>query len=180
MVREIPLSQGKIALVDDEDFDRVNQFKWCAAATSSSRTWYAMRGDYTGSKPRTIYLHRFILDAPSDMDVDHINHNGLDCRRENMRLATTSQNCCNRRKNVGSKFRFKGIQARRNRFAVRVPFDGRLVHFRTYATQEEAARIYDAVVARLRGEFAHTNFPDIDPDADAIAARLIAEKGLAA
>lgn len=175
-MRAIPLTQGKYALVDDEDYERVSQFKWTAKEATQGCTWYA----YRRARGRSIHLHRFILDAPANLHVDHKNHDGLDCRKNNMRLATPLQSTWNRRQRSDSRMQFKGVVRMKGKYTPKVYVGEHQVYFGTYNNQEDAARVYDAVVTRLRGEFAHTNFPDIDPEAAAIADRLLAKKGLAA
>src|SRR4051812_204373 len=91
MVREIPLTQGYVALIDDEDYERVAARKWHVTNTGKS-TPYAGTMVRRGKRIR---LHRFLLDAPAGLLVDHRNRNGLDCRRENLRLATHAQNQSN-------------------------------------------------------------------------------------
>lgn len=82
-VREVPLSRGLVALVDDEDLEPVSQYKWCALASRNDR-FYAITRPLIAGKQRTWYLHRFILDLPPELEVHHLNGNGLDNRRENI------------------------------------------------------------------------------------------------
>lgn len=89
-MKEVPLTQGKVALVDDIDWPLVSAQKWRAAFIVDR--WYAV-GTVDGNN--NTYLHRFITDAPRGTEVDHINHDDLDCRRENMRITTRSQNAQN-------------------------------------------------------------------------------------
>lgn len=171
-MKKIPLTRGKVALVSDEDYERVAEKKWTAAR--NKYTWYAMHyyRDH-GGKVRAIYMHRFILNAPPTIRVDHRNRNGLDNRRCNIRLATAIQNGHNRRKDSSSKQQFKGVIERGGRHYVRLKVGERVQSFGGYPDAEAAARVYDAIATRLRGEFALTNFPDIDPTADDLAAELI-------
>lgn len=102
MSKEIPLTRGYVAIVDDQDFDRLSQYKWQYSKRATSH--YAT----TDIGHKKIYMHRMIMDAPDDMTVDHINGDGLDCRRVNMRLATHRQNVINRLRllpNTASKYR---------------------------------------------------------------------------
>ena len=87
--RRIPLTQGKYAIVDPEDFERLNKYKWYAV--KDSRTFYAYRNKRVGKKYISLGMHREILDPPGHLVVDHINHNGLDNRKANLRLATSAQ-----------------------------------------------------------------------------------------
>lgn len=147
----VDLTQGQHALVSPEDVARVAQHNWCALKISGS--YYAMRkeGD------RSIYLHRFVLDGeiPDGCDVDHANRDTLDCRRENLRIATRRQNNLNRRGRHNVSSRYKGVTAKGGRWIARVDQK----HVGSFASEEEAARAYDAVAAREHGEFACLNFP---------------------
>lgn len=99
-MKEIPLSQGKVALVSDEDFEALNSFKWTATRNSKrhhSPKWYAHRKAYREGKRRTVYLHievvrRQGIDIPPGLVVDHIDGDSLDCRRENLRVVTHYEN----------------------------------------------------------------------------------------
>ena len=95
MSKKIELSKGKCALVDNEDYERLMQYKWCASKTKIG--YYSIRKDYTSGKQKTILMHRIIMDCPKGMIVDHINHNALDNRKENLRICTNSQNLMNQR-----------------------------------------------------------------------------------
>lgn len=97
-MRELQLSRSKVALVDDEDFERVSQHKW--AATPARNTWYGVTNvKRSDGGPTTLSLHRLILRLPPGRvpEVDHVDGNGLNCRKQNMRLATHAQNMQNRR-----------------------------------------------------------------------------------
>lgn len=97
-MKQIPLTQGKFALVDDEDFDRVNQFKWTASLESRGKKWYAIRQITQGGRPYKIRMHRFILGLPiglldpSHRVVDHLNHDSLDNRKSNLEIITQEEN----------------------------------------------------------------------------------------
>ena len=103
-MRVIALTQGKVALVDDEDYECLMAMgSWCAVIRSSG--WRAQ----TQHNGKLQYMHRIILDAPSNLEVDHINHDTLDNRRCNIRLCTRSQNMQNQRKSSGKSSKYKGV-----------------------------------------------------------------------
>ena len=161
-MREVQLTQGYVALVSDEDYERVARYRWRALTGKNHTKVYACRDarpHRRGQKRELVLLHRFILDAPPDMDVDHENGDGLDCQRENIRLATRSQNnansCLSRRNTSG----FKG--------AYLYPKGGWVAYCRgkyigSFPTAEDAARAYDAKAREIWGEFARCNFNDLD------------------
>ena len=105
MVKEIILTQDKVEIVDDNVYDEINKHKWYAKKQGSGKNsrWYAERTDRTTGKKKTIRMHRFIWELvnrpiPKGFEIDHINHNGLDNRIENLRLVTHAENIHNCRK----------------------------------------------------------------------------------
>ena len=106
--RKIPLSQGKFAMVDEKDYGELLQYKWYA--TNQRDHFYAARNKIKNGRRTYMTMHRQIMKCPKDMVVDHINHNGLDNRRTNLRAVTAQQNSWNAKKQRG-KFssRYKGV-----------------------------------------------------------------------
>ena len=158
-MERIPLTQDKFALVDDEDYEYLMQWKWCAIR--GRHRWYAMRK----SGARTLLMHRVVLDAPRRTPVDHINADGLDNRKCNLRLCTTGQNTQRGDFRTG-KTGYRGVQCvaeRRSKYRARMRGGNggeRWVgHLGFYATPEEAAMAYDEAMLWIYGEHAFTNFP---------------------
>ena len=149
----LPLSRGLYAAIDREDAWRVAAYSWSANAVSPGR-YYAQ----TKVKGRNLYLHRFIINAPSNQIVDHVNGDALDCRKANLRLASASQSSVNVARRPG-KTGYRGVHERMGRFQARVKFQGQTALSGYYHTTEEAARAYDAIAIQLHGEFAVLNFP---------------------
>ena len=157
MTKRIYLTQGKFTIVDDEDFQRLSRFKWHAQVRPY--TSYAVREFSTGygrRRRKLIPLHRFILDAPDGIQVDHINGNGLDNRRVNLRLCTAQQNCANNRR-VYSKSGYKGVYWNQCVWQARLNHNGKLLYFGSYKSPIDAARAYDKAATEIFGSFARTN-----------------------
>jgi hypothetical protein len=152
---------GLVALVDDEDFDRVSAFKWFAFPLPGSKSGrhYAMRTfklpDGRGSSER---MHQMVA---GHTHPDHIDGDGLNNQRANLRRATSAQNGANRRSTVGSSSRFKGVtwHKRDGHWQASMKVDGRNRHLGSFSSEDEAARVYDAAALATWGEYAHLNFP---------------------
>ena len=149
---EIPLTQGKVALVDDEDFERVNAFKWCADWSYSTKSFYARRKE----KKKTIFMERLIMQTPNNMTCDHINHDTLDNRKNNLRNCTRAENARNRRLFSNNRLRVKGIRQLGKSYQARVKIAGKDVFCKTFPTLEEAVAAYAEAIKKYHGEFANT------------------------
>lgn len=162
----IALTKGKTALVDDDDFEWLSQWRWCITAERgepSPKQGYAARRIPTeNGKQRTLYMHRLIAHAPSGMEVDHINGDTLDNRRSNLRLATRQENAHNQRKHTGgvSHTAYKGITSKKGRWYASIHSKGKTTHLGAFATAEQAATAYDRAARDQFGQFARTNFQD--------------------
>lgn len=157
-VREIKLNHGKVTLVDDEDYERVSALKWFARYWDGR--WYVYRCVWRDGRSRTVHLHRFILNPPDDVEVDHRFGDGLDNRRANLRTATRSQNACNRPKHSNNTSGFKGVvRLPSGRWAAQIGVRRQHFHLGVFTSAEEAARAYDQKATELHGEFARLNFP---------------------
>ena len=111
MVKEIPLTQGKVAIVDDEDYDYLNQWKWYALKRHQSDTWYATRLSSGGKYVRCrIHLHRLVMNARYGDVIDHINHDGLDNRKCNLRFCSQKENSQNKKVSINNKCGYKGVR----------------------------------------------------------------------
>ena len=164
----IPLTQGKVAVVDDEDAE-LSQLRW--HVLPGRRTTYAKRNARRDDGRReTEQLHRAVWarahpDEPIPIQLDHRDGNGLNCRRENLRPATRSENIRNQRVRITNTSGFKGVcwQKTRCRWQAQIGVTtkgDRTNHWLGYfATHEDAARAYDDAARKLHGEFAALNFP---------------------
>jgi len=160
-MRELELSQGLVALVDDEDFEALDQFQWYAQ--QHRNTYYARRNITREDGSRTtLAIHRVIMQATVGQQIDHIDGNGLNCQKYNMRFATTHQNNMNAVMPVGISG-FRGVRLETSgRWRVQVSFKKQRFSNGTFDTPEEAARAYDVLAKELHGEFAVLNFPEED------------------
>lgn len=149
----IDIGSGLFALIDDEDLSRVELHTWRIRDDGYvQRTW--------GEEGRMCHelLHRFIMDAAEDQVVDHENGDRWDCRKENLRVATLSQNAANR-PTTSQERAWKGIFPHGNRWKARIKLEGRNVYLGSFPSPQEAAYAYDVAAKRLFGEFARLNFP---------------------
>jgi hypothetical protein len=159
--RRIYLGEGKFTIVEPVDFYWLNNFHWYGSG--KGECFYATRATRTNEgKSKTVYLHREIMKPPKGLLVDHINGDGLDNRRDNLRVATHSQNSCNRRKqkNTTSKFIGAHLDKRTSRWIAQIMYQRKMIHLGTFDNEIDAARAYDAAAKKYHGEFARLNFPE--------------------
>jgi hypothetical protein len=161
MTKRIPLTQGKFALVDDADFERVNQFKWCAHRIGN--TWYATRSKKSKGERWLVLMHRFILGVTDrKVKVDHRDRDGLNNCRHNLREATHAENMHNSRRRVNNTTGYKGVYLNRRtgRYFAKLTVNRKQISSDGHKTPEDAARAYDKLAKKHHGEYAWLNFPD--------------------
>lgn len=143
-MKEILLSQGKVALVDNDEFERLNKFKWYAAKQGNS--YYAIRIDYSSDSQKTIRMHREILNTPEGMDSDHIDGDGLNNLKENLRVVTRRQNMQNTHITKSSKYPgvclIKRKKPLKNPWLAQIEIDGKNNYLGIFPTEEEARKAY--------------------------------------
>ena len=158
-MKTIPLTQGKVALVDDCDFVRFGHLKWCAHFNKRSGMFYAERNspvDENG-KQHTIALHREILGITDPrIKGDHKNHDTLDCRRENLRCATHTQNCTHKKglsKHNTSGFRGVNFDKSENKWRARIKVNGKRICLGRFTDKSDAVSAYAKANRNHFGEF---------------------------
>lgn len=156
----IELTRGKVALVSDDDLERISLHKWNAAWNPKTRSFYAQSNTPDGKRrQRTLIMHREIMRATVGQFVDHINRNTLDNRRENLRLCSFAENLRNRNLQSNNTSGFKGVKrhAQCDRWMATVSLNGVRRYLGLFKDPVEAARAYDREAKILHGEFASTN-----------------------
>lgn len=165
-MKTVPLygekAAGRVALVDDEDYELVMQFRW-TAANPSADCWYPIANIRRPGRG-TVLMHQLLTGWSL---TDHKNHNGLDNRRSNLRPATRGQNLANQRKCRSSGSLYKGVSfmAKTGRWRGRIKIGGKTIHLGVFATEVEAARAYDTAALSAWGAYAYPNLPSAETPA---------------
>lgn len=172
-MKEIKLTQGKYALVDDENYDWLNQYKW--RIQNNNTTYYARRNIFIQylNKRKTIFIHREIMEKKlnrkleSNEQIDHINGDGLDNQEHNLRICVKQQNLFNskKQKKYNKKktiSRYKGVCWRKDckKWYTRIMFNGKSIYLGLFKNEKQAAKAYDQKAKELFGEFARLNFKE--------------------
>ena len=157
-MKEIPLTKGQVARVDDEDFEYLSQFNW--NAHEEGKTCYAYRGIANGKKRRTnIKMHREIMKVTKGIEVDHVDGDGLNNCRSNLRLCTHQQNHFNTSSRRNSSSKYKGViwDKSRGKWQAKIKHGGKTVHLGRFASEDTAATAYNRAAMEFYGEFARLN-----------------------
>lgn len=164
-MKEIKLTKGKIALVDDDDFERLNQFKWQAVPVGKNSYgepyWYATRGEWVGNgKTKTFSMHREIIGVTSSSQIiDHKDFNTLNNRKDNLRVCTKADNCRHTRAIKNKKSKYVGVSWINdcNKWMAKIRANKKQTYLGTFTDEADAARAYNDAAAKYHGEFASLN-----------------------
>ena len=168
-MRKIPLTQGKFAIVDDEDYKRINKYKW--HTTKDTNVFYAkthvrVKDENFKIKNKVIGMQMLVLNltmsSTRKMDIDHRDGDGLNNKKNNLRLATHAQNIMNQRLNKVNTSGYKGVSWHRNKWRAQIKKDGKRHHLGLFTCLIKAAKAYDEAAKELFGEYARLNFPNED------------------
>ncbi len=154
-MKRIPLTQGMIAIVDDEDYEMLARHRWHYRKPDTTT---GRAGRRLGPH-KQILMHQEIMGKKAGYEIDHINHNGLDNRRSNLRFCTPSQNHWNQRSRCGTS-KYKGVswKASRKKWTAQIYGDHKTFYLGLFVSEEDAARSYDRAARERFGEFAYCNF----------------------
>ena len=159
MPKQIPLSQGLYAVVDDRDYEWLSQWKWHAYRDGS--TFYAVRDIHRPNR-ETVKMHRLILERHTEgteTNADHKDRDGLNNQLSNLRWASNSQNQANKGPRADNECGYKGVCKDQGGWKAQIRIGGKPKHLGRFDTVEQAARAYDEAAKKLYGEFAWLNFP---------------------
>lgn len=145
-IRLIALTQNKNVIVDAEDYEWLNQWNWHISSSGTSEMLYAATGG-------GILLHRMLMRVGSDKEIDHINGDGLDDRKANLRPATRAENVCNTLANLPNKTKYRGIVKIDNGYSARICMRGKRLYLGYFKTQEEASAAYEIAAKEIKGAF---------------------------
>lgn len=162
----LQLTQGKFAQVDDSDYEYLNQFKWYTIKTKSKDRFYAGRGIKVNGKQKMLMLHTDIMKPDKGNVTDHIDHNGLNCQRINMRICTANQNRKNRSASPGKTSKYLGVRLHKQaykgkiclRWEAQIVSGGKQIYLGKFKDEIEAAKCYDKAAAKYHGEYSNFNF----------------------
>jgi hypothetical protein len=158
--RRIYLGEGEWTILDQQDYYRLNHFKWFL--TGRLYKFYAARTIKVDGRTRITRMHRDIMNPPDNLLVDHQNSDGLDNRRQNLRLATKSQNGCNSRKRKNTSSIYIGVHLRKKqgRWEAEITHNSKKIWLGSFDNEIDAAKAHDLAAQKYHGEFARLNFSE--------------------
>lgn len=157
MSKQIQLSKGKYTIVDDEDFEYLNQWKWCVNSAGYAVRTVNFKTSSGKKTTTTIRMHRVILKPLPGMQVDHIDNDKLNNQKSNLRECTNEENGRNKGLPNTNSSGFKGVEKRNRRWRAAIKVSQRKIHLGFFSCPIEAARAYNAAALKYHGEFAKLN-----------------------
>jgi len=156
MSKEIKLTQGKVAIVDDDDYEYLSKNNWYFSGGYAKKATSRKSGKHT-----IVRMHRVIMDAPIGVDVDHRDGDKLNNRKENLRLCNRSQNLANKKLGAKNTSGYKGVTwfKRDKKWRAQIKHNRKAIHIGYYDNLEAAAKAYDEKAREFFGEYARVNFP---------------------
>lgn len=161
-MKEIPLTQGKVALVDVEDYERINKYKWHYNSGYAVRQIRVEPSDGYKNRQKKLFMHRVILNIKVSYkyeEIDHINGNSIDNRKENLRAVEHKQNCQNRKIQSNNKSKYKGVHLQKDckRYRADISVNSKQVYLGMYETAVQAAIVYNVAAIKYYGKYAKLN-----------------------
>ena len=157
-MKEIQLTQGKVALVDDDDFEYLNQFKWHVLI--SRNTFYAIRHLRIKKKfVKSILMHRFIMNTDKGLVVDHLNGNTLDNRKSNLRNCTHGENIRNQKLSIKNTSGYKGVSwsTNKKKWFTQIQCENKKIFIGYFINPIDAAKAFNEAAIKYHGQFANLN-----------------------
>lgn len=173
-MKVIGISRGMETFIDDEDYHLVSMYRWFAIQKTVGKCWYAVTNIKVGNgKKKQVGMHQMVFPVLSGMMVDHIDRNGLNNQKKNLRAATALQNSINRGPDFDKRCPFKGVVWKRKSWQAGITYNGKYIYLGSYQDTIEAATAYDEAANRFHGEFAVLNFPNVDNSVPSFSKRFI-------
>ena len=157
-IRLIPLTQGHVVIVDAIDYECLSQWPWHVRTNKAGQSYAVRHALASENGPRTILMHRVILNSPKGRKVDHVNRcETLDNRRSNLRIADNFQSAWNRGPRSNNRSGYKGVCSRGDKWLAQLRIKGRTVLRKEFTTKEAAALAYNDAAKHYHGKFACLN-----------------------
>ena len=150
MTKEIELKSGEIILVDNEDYERLSEHKWYKLKGARCTTTYAFN-------PAIGLMHRYIMKPPDSMQIDHIDGDGLNNQKSNLRIANQTQQNANQKKSKNKTSRYKGVHISKGKYRAQITVYGNVIRLGYYEDEREAAIVYNNAAKKYFGEYAKLN-----------------------